>query len=223
MAVGACVDQLNIDGDPVREAAHASLENVRHAERLADFQNVPFVGVAVFHHAGAADHLEVLDLGQDRQQIVLNAVGEEGVLLLEAEVLKRKHGDALFPGRSKALPGQDGDDNEERADDEKIELPAGAASDRFRGRHLVGALEPFGRPLKDPRDDHGHRKTEQEDDNDKANGPIRNVEEGKDLRRDLDQEPGDDAVSRGRAIDIAPPELSEKVARVHGCFPSHNS
>ena len=36
------------------------------------------------------------------------------------------------------------------------------------------------------------------------------------MRRDLDQEPGDDTVSRGRAIDIAPFELIEKVARIHG-------
>ena len=51
--------------------------------------------------------------------------------------------------------------------------------DRWRGRHLVRALEPFGGPLKDPRHNHRHGKTEQEDDNDQSHGPIRNAEEGK--------------------------------------------
>ena len=39
-----------------------------------------------------------------------------------------------------------------------------------------------------------------------------------DSRRDLDQEPGDDAVSRGRAVDVASLEFTEKIARIHGCL-----
>ena len=100
--------------------------------------------------------------------------------------------------------------------------PVGAF-ERLRGRHFVGALEPFGRPLKDPRHDHGHGKTEQERNNHPADRPGRNAEEGKNSRRDLDQEPGDDTVSRGCAVDVASLELIENIARIHGCFPSHNS
>ena len=121
------------------------------------------------------------------------------------------------------MPGQDGDDNEERADDEKIKLPTGRAFKRWRGRHLVRALEPFWCPLKDPRHDHGHGKAEQDDDNDQSHGPIRDAEEGENLRDNLDEEPGDDTVGRSRAVDVAALEFCENVAGVHGCLPSHNS
>ena len=40
--------------------------------------------------------LKIRNLGQVRQNIVLHAIGEVGVLLIVAEIFKRKHGDAFL-------------------------------------------------------------------------------------------------------------------------------
>ena len=59
------------------------------------------------------------------------------------------------------------------------------------------------------------RKTEDTDEHDESNDPIRNFEEWKNLRGDLDQKPGDNAVSNCDPVDVATLQLSQKGARVH--------
>ncbi len=44
---------------------------------------------------GAADHFQVGDLCQVRQDLVLHAIGEEGVGLFFAQIFEREHGDAF--------------------------------------------------------------------------------------------------------------------------------
>ena len=59
------------------------------------------------------------------------------------------------------------------------------------------------------------RKTEDTDEHDESNDPIRNLEEWKNLRGDLDQKPGDNAVSNCDPVDVATLQLGQKGARVH--------
>jgi hypothetical protein len=65
---------------------------VRYPERVADLAGI--VLAAKFHHAGAADHLEMRDLRQFGQKVVLNTVGKRGVFLIVAQVFKRQHRDS---------------------------------------------------------------------------------------------------------------------------------
>ena len=59
---------------------------------IADLAHVLFA--AIFHHAGAADDLEIGDFRQLGQNVVLDAVGKGCVLSVVAQIFKWQHGDA---------------------------------------------------------------------------------------------------------------------------------
>ena len=69
-----------------------------HSERLRDLPQITG-GAAILHDRGAADDLQIGDLGQARQHVVLNAIGEKGVFLLHAQIFKWQHRDAFFRNR----------------------------------------------------------------------------------------------------------------------------
>src|SRR3954447_5240260 len=98
MPVVLRVDQLDGHDDPVSAAADTALEHVDYAEGLRDLRQVVFSRPAIRHDGRAADHLQVVDLRQAGQDIVLDSVGEKGVLLFVAEVFEWKHRNALFAG-----------------------------------------------------------------------------------------------------------------------------
>src|SRR5207302_8571035 len=62
-------------------------------------------------------------------------------------------------------------------------------------------------------------ETEDSGQHDKPDHPVRNLEEWKNLRGDLDQKPCSNAVSDCRPIDVAPFQFGKKVSRVHS-FPT---
>ena len=79
VGVGARVDQLRIQVNPITAPACASFQHVRHAKRIADLTHISFA--AIFHHAGPADDFQVGDLRQLGQNVVLHTIGEDGVIL----------------------------------------------------------------------------------------------------------------------------------------------
>src|SRR5713101_46442 len=87
------------------------------------------------------------------------------------------------------------------------------------GRDVLGALLSFRCHFEGPGNDESNRKAEDDDEHDESNDPARNLEERKNLRRDLDQKPGDNSVGNCDSVDVAPLQLGEKLARVH-CFES---
>ena len=95
--IGAGVDQLGIDPHPVRLAPHGPFHHVGDAERFADLAQVPRPA-SVLAHGSAADHFQVRHLRQARKDVVLDAVGEIGVLLVVAEIFERQHRDAFSGG-----------------------------------------------------------------------------------------------------------------------------
>ena len=103
MAIVESVDQLDIDRDPILVPAHASLEDIGHAQRFANFLDVARSDVAILHHAGTADHGERLDFRQVGQEIVLDAIGEKRVFLVVAEIFKGQNSDAFSPNIGIAL------------------------------------------------------------------------------------------------------------------------
>jgi hypothetical protein len=59
------------------------------AELLTNFAQVAGRSALVLHHAGAANHFEIRNLGQVGQNLVLHAIGEESILFLIAQVFER--------------------------------------------------------------------------------------------------------------------------------------
>src|SRR5439155_22992325 len=64
MFVGASIDQLRVNADPVTRTLNASLQHIRHAELLADLAQIAWVTGLVEHYRSAADDFQVGDLGK---------------------------------------------------------------------------------------------------------------------------------------------------------------
>lgn len=77
-------------------APHAPLEQISHPERLPDLACFALLALAVGLDGVATDDLEVADPGEAGEDVVLDALGEECVLLVSAKVGEGKHGDAFF-------------------------------------------------------------------------------------------------------------------------------
>ncbi len=89
MRVVAGIDQLGDHPHFVGRTLHAPLDNMRHAELLADLAQIARRAAFVLHDAGAADHFQVGNPGQMGQDLVLHALSKEGVCFLFAEIFKR--------------------------------------------------------------------------------------------------------------------------------------
>ncbi len=94
--VGAGVDQLRVHTHFVAGALNAALQHVSDAKLLSDFAEITRNAAFVLHHRSAADHFEICYFGQGRQNLVLHAVGKEGVVRIAAEVFKRQDRNAFF-------------------------------------------------------------------------------------------------------------------------------
>jgi hypothetical protein len=79
---------------------HAAFEHVRNAQFLGDFAQVAIYGVLVLHHACTTNYFQVRNFGEIREDFVLNAVCEIGVLFLIAKILKGKNGDTFCGNRN---------------------------------------------------------------------------------------------------------------------------
>ena len=84
MSVSAGVDQLCVDAKTIPGALDRTFHDVSDTELLADLAHVAFGPGLVLPHAGVADHLQIRDLGEIGQDLVLNAIGEVGVLFVGA-------------------------------------------------------------------------------------------------------------------------------------------
>ena len=65
-------------------------------ERLANVLQIPRCRGLVLRHTRSADHFQIGDLGQIRENFILNAVGKKRVLLVIAQIFKRKDRDAFL-------------------------------------------------------------------------------------------------------------------------------
>src|SRR5262249_16917728 len=89
------VDQLYTDSHTIADSADASFKKGRHAEHLSDFAGVTHAVAAIGHDRHARDDFQITNLREIRQDIVLYTVGEIGVLLFIAQILKRQDGDGF--------------------------------------------------------------------------------------------------------------------------------
>ncbi len=195
-----------------------------HAQGLADLTQIALRVREVSHHAGPGNHSQVGHFREGGQDVVLHAIGEEGVLFCVAHVFERQNGDAFLErARRAATPGPERapvenekrDHGEEHADDEEIQLAAGAPGHRFVGGHILGAFQAFRGELEDPGHDQHHRQAENEAKDNQPHRPRWDDENRKNLGRDLDDQPRDDRVGHGRFVNIAPLEFAEEIPRLH--------
>src|SRR6266705_4744760 len=75
---------------------HTTFHHFAHSQLLSDLLEIACDPALVLHERSAADHFEVLDLGQIPKQLILDAVSKVRVLLFLAQVFQRQYRDALF-------------------------------------------------------------------------------------------------------------------------------
>jgi hypothetical protein len=187
VGVGPGIDELNVYAHPIAGAADRSLQDMGHAQRIADLAQVPQAGL-VLAHRGPADHFQVRDLGQVREDVVLDAVGEIFVFLAVTQVLEWQDGDAFIRRRHGYRQRGFGD----------IEAP------RLRLVHFIGALDSFRCELKCPGQKQRDRKTKRQQNDHQTHCPGRDFEKRKSLRGNLDEQPAQDRISNRDAVDFAP-------------------
>src|SRR6266446_4718836 len=186
MHIGARVDQLRIYSHPVTGAAHRAFEHVSYAERLADLAQVAHARPVLLNRC-AADDLQVRHSGETGENVVMYAIGKKSILAIVAQVLERKDRDAFFRQRT------------------------GRPNDCW----FVGALDSLGSEVVSPGKYERDRKAESEQSDDRPHNPVGNVEKGKGLRGDLDEEPGNDGIGDRNAVNFPSLRLEEKCLRPH--------
>ena len=68
---------------------------MRNTQIFCDLAQVSFRTRFIFHHARAADHFQVGNLGEIGEDFVLHASGEKGVFFVLAQIFKWEDGNAL--------------------------------------------------------------------------------------------------------------------------------
>ena len=84
MRVVPGVDQLRINSNLVCDALDAPFQHMGDPERPANVLQIPRCRGLVLRHTRPADHFQIGDLGQIRENFILNAVGKKRVLLIVA-------------------------------------------------------------------------------------------------------------------------------------------
>ena len=81
MRVVPSIDQLRINSNLVCDALDAPFQYMRDSERPADVLQIPGRRILVLRYTRPADHFQVGDLRQIRQDFILNAVGKNAFCL----------------------------------------------------------------------------------------------------------------------------------------------
>ena len=77
------------------------------------------------------------------------------------------------------------------------------------------AFDSFRSALEEPGEDNGNGKAKDDEKNNRADRPVRNVENRKYLRDSLRKRPAGDGIGHRYLVDIAPLQFSEEVAALH--------
>ena len=101
---GRRVDELGDDPHPVARPPHAALEQGRDVQRGADLAEA-LLPLLEPHDRAARDHLERADLRELGDHVLGDAVGEELVLRVGAQVEEREDRDRRQPGAARAPAG----------------------------------------------------------------------------------------------------------------------
>src|SRR5207249_55284 len=190
---------------------------------LGDFEQVIWRGFETLR-GSARNYLKISDLRESREDFLLNTIGKVGVVRIVAQVFEWKNRNRFCcnlcrPALSIAL---------RIAPEEKQTYRDRARNNYDINPHAIAlwffwqfvcelrSLQALRRQLKRPRDHESNRKTNHNQHYHQPDCPVWNLEERKNLRRYLHQQPCDDCVGDSDFVNIAPLQLSEEVLRVHG-------
>ena len=101
MGVALRTDELHIHPHLVGRALHAAFENIGDPELLRDFGKVFGRALEVLRRS-ARDNLQVADFSEPRENFVLNAFSEIGILFVTAQVFEGQNGDGFLRNRSRS-------------------------------------------------------------------------------------------------------------------------
>src|SRR5262249_32756008 len=176
--------------------------------------------IAKLHYRRPTDDPQITDPGQGGENIVLNAVRKKRVLFFVTEIRKWQHRDALFgnqlttrAAKERSPKNQNHDQKKKDADDDEIPGPTRAFLG-FRIDILLPDKSFTGKFVK-PGQHHRDWKSDEQNDDEEAHRGIGDVEERKDLRRDLGDEPRHHSISHRRAINVATLQFGEKLGQIH--------
>ena len=86
------INQRNVQKHAIALAAQATLENMPHSERSPDRRQIALRVGRITRRTQAANHFQVVDLGQARKNVFFDALDEEVVRRIAAQVPERQHG-----------------------------------------------------------------------------------------------------------------------------------
>lgn len=109
--------------------------------------------------------------------------------------------------------------DEQDTDDQKVELAPGAAPDGFVGNDLRRTFDSFRGQLIGPGQNKRDREGKKRQDHNQSHRPGWNCKEGKELCRNLDEQPAHHAIGNRDLVDITPFELGEEVLGIHVVSP----
>ena len=199
-----------------------TLHDVSDTELPADLAHVAFGAGLVLLHTGVANHLQIRDLREVGQDLVLNAIGKVGVVLVFAQAGERQDGDGFLIARPRCSVSSRVATEEEQPcrdrganNDDVNPSPIGQPR---RSRHGVGfcrAFDAFGSDLKRPGENERKGKANDNQQNHQPDDPGRNVEDREDLRDSLSQGPAGDDVSDSNFVNVAPFQFGKEVVDLH--------
>ena len=97
--VGPSIDQLRVHPHFAARPLHTAFEDVGHAQLLTNFAQIARGRLAILHHTRPADHFEVGHPREIGQNLILHAIGEEGVVLVGTQIFEGKNGDRFLRDR----------------------------------------------------------------------------------------------------------------------------
>src|SRR5207249_385647 len=148
----------------------ATLKNVRYPKLLRDLGEIARFALILLRR-GARYDFEVRDLGQSRQDFLLNAFGKVSVRSVFAQVFERQHRDRFTVGGScrsvsrnrrvqlRCLPScreyefiesKITEGEQEHDNNHAIHAPRGLWRDRFLGRHVLVPLQTLRSQFENP-------------------------------------------------------------------------
>src|SRR6266576_2557417 len=95
MTISERIDQLHGNSNMISRPAYAAFYDFGDTELLRDFFEIAGNADLILHHRRAADYLQILDLGQTREQLFLNSISKEGVLFFLTQIVQRKNRNAF--------------------------------------------------------------------------------------------------------------------------------
>ena len=95
MRIVGCFDELHVYAYRVATLLHATFENVGDPELPRDLRQIFRRALEVLRRS-ARDHFQVRYFRQPRQDFILHAFGEIGVIWVAAQVIERQNGNRFI-------------------------------------------------------------------------------------------------------------------------------